>query len=241
MSTNLDVLRQAVQKHRPAVIRMRRGGEVELYQVCFLSEARGSTEDGIWVELVEGDPRGIDRLIHTQSMVEVYIESGHTRVFFETPIIRRQRQLLRGDRMLICWPSNLTVQEKRNGRRERVVPGVQIGAKLKVGPVEVTTGVRDVSLTGVGLAWPKGVQLPQPEPGSAVELCLIFGGGEHRLNVELRRVRRMPNGDVRVGVRFADERPEAGRMLERLQPLLDELAHQRVLNSLGKTLGIFAA
>lgn len=241
MNTNLQALTEAIAKRRPALIRTRRTEGNQTFTICFLSEVRKGSEEGIWAELVGGDPKCVDKLVAQLAMVDVYFETGDTRVYFESAILRRQKNLLRGERVFLSWPTALRIQEKRSGRREKVVPEVPVKARVKMGPVEVRLPVCDVSLTGVGLLWPDEVQVPRFERGQMLEVCLIFGGREHQVAAEYRRLRRLPEGGTWVGVRFADEGPAATRLFEQLHPLLEELGHRRILNTLGQTLGMFAA
>ena len=241
MSNNWQIVADAIQSRRAAVVRVRRRDGSETFDIFLTGDGRGRGDDGIWAELITGEPASVDRLINNQETVEVFFKCSDIRVYFETTVMRRHKQMLRRDRILLGWPINIRIEEKRRGTRERLVEEVSVQARLMTPEGDVALRVHDLSPTGVGLLWPDGVSAPTFKQGQHLQLSLIFYGQEHRIAVEHRTTRSLPGGAVRLGLRFTTDAQGSARLLEHLEHLLDELRHKRMIDHLGNALGMFAA
>jgi len=238
MSTSLHVLTKAIADRLPAVIRVGGPAARDLAQVCFLADGRPDGHAGIWTEIVEGDLGQLDRLIAAQAHAEVSFTAGEARFSFETVPLRQQRAFLRGQRLLIAWPSQLRIRERRASERERVPQDGDISARLYLPPdgrQEIPLYVWDLSRTGVALLWPPGKRPPRFEPGQNLRLALRIDGVDHTFAVTFRNTQTLPGGRVRLGVEFvaADANPET---LNQIGQLVADLKSRRIRSSLGSAL-----
>lgn len=236
MSASLQVLVAAVAQRLPAIIHTGGRRADDALQICFLADGRPSGDEGIWAELVRGELGLIDRLISSRHHIDVSFTSGHSVVHFETLLLLRQRRFLRSERILMSWPAQVRVTERRRAERERVPNEVEVTGQLKTEQwqCEWPLPVWDLSETGACLLWPAGKRPPSLEPGDAMELSLRIWGVDYQLSAYFRRSQVMPDGRVKLGIEFATDKvgvPDA------LPNLIDDLKTRRIRNSLGSTLG----
>ena len=246
MSNDLRILGDAISQRRPAVLRINRREGCESFDICLLADARPEGDDGIWTQLVCGEPARLDRIQALQAPLEAVFQNGSTQISFETAIIRRQKLFLRGSRLLIGWPTHLRVIERRKSVRERVPDHRPITASLQLpgrllGPPQVSCRVYDLSASGAAFLCPPGSRIPALQPGQTLQVCVTLAGVEHHLEVQHRNTRILPDGAVRLGVEFAPDTAGDSLASAELQKLLDELRDQRMRQSIGVAFGRGAA
>lgn len=239
MSTSLHVLSEAIERRQAAVIRTpgRRAGDQ--IQIAFLADGRPSGDPGFWAELVSGDVTVIDRLIAAQVHVETSFQSGGTRVYFETSLLQRRRAFLRGERILLSWPGQLRVEERRRAERERVPEDLELSAVLVLPEQRqalIPLYVWDLSATGGAFLYPPGKRPPKFETDQPLQIRLRFDGADHEVIARHRNSQTLSGGRVRIGVQFDFERCPNASLATRLQRLVDELRTRRIRNTLGAAL-----
>jgi len=239
MSASLQVLVAAIAQRQAAIIRTGGRRADDALHIAFLADGRSSREDGIWVELVRGELGLVDRLISSHLHVEVSFNSGHSLVHFDTLLIMRQRRFMRNERILLTWPAQVRVTERRRAERELVPNEAQVTALLKTGDGrgDLPLHVWDLSETGACLVYPTAQRPPKLEPGDAIQICLSFWGADHHLTALFRRTQTMPDGRVKLGVEFCFESASALAAQAALSRLIDELKSRRIRNTLGSALG----
>src|SRR5437764_2976939 len=98
MGENLALLRSAIADGLPLVLTTRTAsGPCELH-VRLVRGAGG--DDGIWAELVKGEGKLIDRIIHTEMVVRATLNAGPVQGVFDTVLHQRRRGLLKAGRIL---------------------------------------------------------------------------------------------------------------------------------------------
>ena len=236
MSASLQVLITAVAQREAATIHTGGRRAEDALQISFLADGRPSGDDGIWAELVRGELGLVDRLISSRHHVDISFTSGHSIVHFETLLLLRQRRFLRSERILMTWPAQVRVSERRGAERERVPDEEEVTGQMKTEQWECEwpLPVWDLSETGVCLLWPAGKRPPRLEPGDAMELSLRIWGVDYQLNAHFRRSQVMPDGRMKLGIQFATDKANVPDALPRL---IDDLKTRRIRNSLGSTLG----
>ena len=238
MSTNLQVLTSAIEHRKAATIRLGGRRADDRLQIRLLVAEKRLGEEGIWVELVRGDVKGIDRLIAAQTLLEVSFISGPMRVFFETTILSRRRPFMRGERLMLAWPLRLRVSERRGGDRERVPREIDVAAHLQLadGADPMPLYVWDLSPTGASFLWPPGKRPPKFKPGEHLRISLNFWGADHSIVVRHRHTQTLAGGRVRLGVEFEENAHGEPDVPMPLVRLLEDLKSCRIRSTLGAAL-----
>ena len=82
-----ELLRQAIERNAASVLSLPSAGMIRHHKTRFLS----SSENGFWMESVQGEAPLLDHLILAEAPVGVTFKSGDTSIVFATPIQSRQQ------------------------------------------------------------------------------------------------------------------------------------------------------
>ena len=238
MSTNLQVLRGAIENKREATVTLGGRRADDRLQVRMLRCEDRLHEEGIWVELLDGEAGRIERLIKSQTLLLVSFNEGPLRVFFETLVLAQKKQLRRKRQLLLAWPLRVRVSERRGGDREPVPTAADIEATLQLGAGEapMPLQVLDLSPTGAGLLCPPGKRPPHFQPGQPLHVFVRLRDGQHRVTMVHRHTQTLPNGRVRIGVEFEAKEGEEPQIPAPLRRLMDSLQNCRISSTIGSAI-----
>jgi hypothetical protein len=181
----------------------------------------------------EGRGGLIDHLIESATPVCVRIKVGEwVAIKFQTTLVSQQGRLF-GRKVVLRYPQQVTVEQRRRAPRERVPREVCVQARFafeKRSGSAITADVWDLSETGVCL-WCRAADLPSKlQSDEPVELTLSHNGKEHLLAARFKHLRPTENGGVRVGLEFtapANVSPAASDAIRALIEVLSQLRIRR--------------
>jgi len=233
MAENLAMLRSAIADARPLVLTTRTAAGPRELHVRLVRGAGG--DEGFWAELVRGDGKLIDRMIASEMVVRATLNAGPVQAAFDTVLHQRRRSLLKADRVLLGWPSKVSVSERRKAPREPIPQEMPLTAAIRRdeaagGGSSPPVPVADLSTTGACLLYSRGVQPPAFQPHDLLHLTFTAGGAQHRMTARYRHAQSTPGG-VRVGVEF-DQSGCSAEATAWLQACIEEARACRIRRSL---------
>lgn len=239
MTSTHQLLRQSIQQH--ATGRLLVPGAGGQFQLRLLNEDTCGEDHGIWAGISGGKETDLlPRLAAGRAVVAVSIDHGRVRISFQSACVGHRQPLLGAQRVLLAWPVELKIQERRTHPRERPLDPATISAALvQTGTRSyegkgVRLGVWDVSVGGASFVCPAQTPI-RLRAGEAVELHMRIRGSDHRIRGRHCHTARLPSGQVRFGVEFdRDSIPQVTSAL--LAELIDELRGEYMRQSIGRTM-----
>jgi hypothetical protein len=238
MTSSHQLLRQSIHQH--ATARMLVPGTGTQFGLRLLNEDNSGEDHGIWTGITSGETGLLPKLTAGKAVVAVSIDHGRMRISFQSACVGHRQPLLGAQRVLLAWPVDLKIEERRTHPRERPLDSDTIGAAL-IRTASRTfegrglrLGIWDVSVGGASLICPAQTPL-RLRPAEELELHLRIKDSDHRIRGRHCHSIRLPSGQLRFGVEFdRDSIPQATRDL--LLALVDELRAQQMRQSIGRTM-----
>jgi len=237
MNNVAQVLNAAITQGRSAVLWPASRGAFRPLPIRVVADRRGGAEHGIWAEVLQPDIRLIGGLIESATAVKVRFALKEGSMSLETLVLDQQRTLLRGQRILLGWPEQVHIRERRNSRREYVPEAIELSARLRIehdGDREIPVRLFDLSAKGASVHWPSRLAPPSLRIGQGIRIFLCYRDVDYRLDGVYRNILMMPGGRIRLGVEFIGGE---GAAQAQLHLLLEELATRRIRRNLGSALG----
>jgi hypothetical protein len=225
MTSSFAVLREAIVNHTQVTVR--HGSDTDGGRFLMRLESTVPGEEQFWCRLVEGNTSDLDKLIQSRTEVEVSFANINSHIFFDTQVIRRKWW---GGRVLLVWPLNLQIVERREGSREPIPEDVVVTAMLSdaAGRVRVQARVGDISLTGASFLCETTEPISAIQSGGQIRIDVTYGGHQHRLAAICRYSRPLSSNLVRIGTQFDAEKALAAGPLSRFRTMLEELERMRI-------------
>lgn len=208
--------------------------------------ARLLAEDsrGIWVEAPANHDETLKRLRTTGEPIAVSFRGGEQMVDFACPLLRREMAYrlsptMTVDAMLLAWPTEIRLTQRRGSYRVRPSLDAKIGIrvwKIDIGwPYEsepqegdIKAEIRDISVGGLGIILKptRGFE-PTVEKGDRFRVELTVGNKPPMLTCGflVHEPQKLPESQLRIGLKFEgmDQTLPGRRTLVQIDNLVAEL------------------
>jgi hypothetical protein len=179
--------------------------------------------------ITEGNPQLLDPLIAGGRPLEVSFNTAAARVFFDCVPLKRERKWFK-QRILLKWPEQMTVVERRGGSREAVPSDLPLVAILSgpSGGANLRARVFDISPTGAALLCPIHPDLPEPLLGETYAVLVTYQDIEFRFNALCRHVQHLSSNSLKAGIEFEARKDLDPPSLARFQRMLEDMEALRI-------------
>ena len=240
-----EIVHEAVARSLSAVLSLPSAGMFRNHKSRFI----GALEGGILVQAPADDGALIAELLRTKKPCAVSFRSGIYKAVFTVPIRRsepgwRLNDQTTLDALLLDFPGQIKVTQKRSDYRVEIPPNTEIAARiwrlgkeddLMAEPApgkEVTAEILDMSIGGIGvrLIGSEG-QKPKISVEDRLRIALMIEGSGLMIEGGMRPPHVLPEGDTIVtGIKFKElkDNLEDRRTSDRLLRIVGELQRKEL-------------
>lgn len=187
--------------------------------------------------ITEGDAQLLDPMVVDGRPLEVSFTTPSARVFFDSIPLKRERKWFR-HRLLLRWPEQLTVVERRSGGREPVGDDMPLVGMLsaRLSGANLRGRLFDLSHTGAAFLCPIHPDLPKPIVGEGYAVILTHPEQEYRFNATCRHVQHLSSSSLKVGMEFRADKDLDPPSLARFKRMLEDMEASRIRRTFRSTL-----